>query len=284
MPSEEDPLEKENRHLKERLSVLENRLPKIVVGFSGEELPNHATFQVEPPGNIQEDVIARTVNSKKKALLRRFKLEPKPPKSTGGLHDNSIYLSAIQSFGALNESEIMRCKTDIARYLVESENYLRDCWEFNARKKRSIVIDLEIRNVGNLPAEDVDVHVHFPDGFSLYEEDCGPEHPKKPQEPVGPRSFPEIMNTSIINPGFYERRSIPQVSTTATNFSIRRSNSYDVRDAFSRIKHGMTVHIPKLLLVFDSFEDAKSFDCDYSISAANIPKIITGKLHFIINK
>jgi len=63
-----------------------------------------------------------------------------------------------------------------------------------------------------------------------------------------------------------------------------RTNSYDIGDSFHRIKHGATVTLPTMFLVFDSYGLASSFACTYKVIPANLPKSLTGELHFVIEK
>ncbi len=79
------------------------------------------------------------------------------------------------------------------------------------------------------------------------------------------------------------RPSLPDFRMTSS-FSIERTDSYDVRDHFPRIKHGDRVPLPEMFLTFDSYESAGSFSCQYTIRPANLPTPITGDLHFVIEK
>lgn len=69
-----------------------------------------------------------------------------------------------------------------------------------------------------------------------------------------------------------------------SSFRLKKTNSYDISDHFARIKHGTTENLPELTLVFDSFDEASSFNCDYTIRVGNLPEPIAGKLHFVIEK
>ena len=37
-------------------------------------------------------------------------------------------------------------------------------------------------------------------------------------------------------------------------------------------------------LVFESYENANSFTVDYKLHAANLPNLVTGKLHVVVEK
>ena len=80
----------------------------------------------------------------------------------------------------------------------------------------------------------------------------------------------------------------PLVSLTdeaqKNRFCLKKSNSYDLSQNFHRIKQSRTEQLPELRLIFDNYDEAKSFNCTYKIIANNLPRIIGGELHFIIQK
>jgi hypothetical protein len=67
-------------------------------------------------------------------------------------------------------------------------------------------------------------------------------------------------------------------------FSLTKTNSYKVEDAFPRIKHGQAGIIRPLMILFDSYESASSFQITYRISAANLPEPVKGALNVVIKK
>lgn len=69
-----------------------------------------------------------------------------------------------------------------------------------------------------------------------------------------------------------------------SSFRLRKTNSYEISDHFGRIKHGQIEELPELFLTFDSYEEAASFHCRYEISVGNLPDVLKGHLHFVIEK
>jgi hypothetical protein len=71
---------------------------------------------------------------------------------------------------------------------------------------------------------------------------------------------------------------------TLSGFSLRKTNSYEVKDHFKRIKHGHQVSVNALVMTFPTFDSAASFQIDYRVTAANMPVPLTGKLNVKVVK
>ena len=140
-------------------------------------------------------------------------------------------------------------------------------------------------NEGSSPAEDVDINFHFPDGFTLHERDELPTFPCEPSPPAEPRTQIEILQSRMgrLDIGSLGHLNVPSFQPPSS-FSKKRTNSYDIDDHFRRIKHGFHVELPEIFLIFDSFENAVSFNCDYEVRVGNLPDPISGKLNFVIEK
>jgi hypothetical protein len=182
----------------------------------------------------------------------------------------------------ISREEYDRYNEGVDAFLLGYEIYLREAWAANLLGKRTINFQIEIANSGTSPADDVDVHLHFPDGFTLSTE--GPELPEPPRPPHPPMTASQMLSASL---GYSRMPFIPPVGTHFTTpgpFSIKRTNSYDVDDHFLRIKHGDSVMLPEMFVLFDSFEEATSFSCQYTIRPANLPEALSGELHFVVSK
>lgn len=141
------------------------------------------------------------------------------------------------------------------------------------------------------PAEDIDILLHFPDGFNLIDEKEFLQSPAPPTPPVLPETIMEKLgkfNTEMyglssymISPPNIPNLQPPNVSSP----NIRRTtNSYGVEIEVRRLKHKFRVQFDPLYVVFESFNDANSFQVDYQILAANLPNEVSGKLHVVIQK
>ena len=283
LPPEPDPLEVENRELSRALARLQNALPQLLACFAGSEEPKtYARFFLQTPPESMGEEIKRTIDEFRHKLPKQYPPEPRPPTKRQTIYE---FVDSLKYIDPIPSEEYERYNKGVDTFLADYESYMRETWEAKAAAKRSIRFQIEIRNIGTAPADDVDVEFHFPDGFQLFTEDDWPDLPKEPRPPRKPMTRMQIMTDSI---GRIPNFSFPSPSaphfTIQTSFTIKRTNSYDVTDHFARIKHGAQVTVPELFLAFDSYESASSFNCDYTIRPANLPDPITGQLHFVIEK
>lgn len=286
LPAEPDPIEVENRELAKTIAALQNALPKLIVSFAGADEPEqHAIFALPPPPESMEHEIARKLDELKKKLPKQHPPKPTPPDTKSAASLLQLHLASLRYMAPIDPEEYERYNRGVDEYIRNYEQYMRNTWEAQAATKRSLRFEIEIRNIGNSPAEDVDVLLHFPDGFRLFSEDGFPSLPEEPRPPRKPRTSMQIMTESIsyIPRIDFGRPALPDFSMPSS-FSIERTESYNVRDHFQRIKHGDRVVLPEMFLTFDSYEAGGSFSCQYTIRPANLPEAITGELHFVIEK
>ena len=79
-------------------------------------------------------------------------------------------------------------------------------------------------------------------------------------------------------------QGFPKAPMSKSTFKLKRTNSYDLREHTSRIKHGNAFCVQPLQLIFDTYEKAKSFHCDYQLYVANLTEPIVGQLNFIVDR
>jgi hypothetical protein len=231
-----------------------------------------------------EHEITRKIEELRTKLPKQRPPQATPPDPKSPISLEQTALAGLNYTDPIPAEEYERYNQGVDEYLRSYERYMRDTWEAQAAMGRSIRFEIEIRNTGTAPAEDVDVLLHFPDGFRLFlRED--PDIPQKPHPPRKPRTGNQIVLDSI------DRISHPDLAMPSppyfkmpSSFSIERTQSYDVRNHFPRIKHGDRVAFPEMFLTFDSYEAAAPFSCRYTISPTNLPTPITGDLHFVIKK
>ncbi|MDQ8188108.1 PIN domain-containing protein [Pelagicoccus sp. SDUM812002] len=286
LPVDEDPIEQENIKLRKRISALEDMRPKIKVSFPGGK--QHCKVNIFQKPELEaaevESKIARlkeTFPKREAPKLNLSKDEDDPVLKIQSLIKNSDLMSM-----GLNGREIERYNSEVESYITNYRKYMKGCWELDAAIARSFDFEIEIRNDGTQPAEDVDVHFHFPDGFRLVDDSKPMHYPAEPKEPVAPRSVSDLMEANARSSWMLPALGnvAPPSFEMPTSFSIEKTNSYDVNDHFVRIKHGDSVLLPRMRIIFESFEKASSFCCQYTIRPANLPEAITGELNFVVSK
>jgi hypothetical protein len=284
LPSEPDPMEIENRELAKALERLKNALPKLVVGFAGsEEEQVFARFVLPPPPDTMEKEVARKIDDLRSKLPKQHPPDQEQPKNS--ITDLQHQWAALSYIDPIPPEEYERYNRDVDAFLSQYEKYMCETWEVQASAKRTISFEIEIRNIGTAPAEDVDVEFRFPGGFQLLAEEDLPDLPAEPRPPRKPRSRMQMIYDNIGRiPNFHlPSPTLPDFKMT-TSFKIERTGSYTVSDHFERIKHGSHVVLPEMFLVFDSYDSAASFNCQYTLRLANLPDAVNGQLHFVIEK
>jgi hypothetical protein len=148
---------------------------------------------------------------------------------------------------------------------------------------------LYLVNSGGAPAQNIDVHLHFPDGMDIFDTKHLPpefQTPVPPEPPRKPRSWSEYITESLnigIAPAIFNRlgnynMEVPNVSSP----TIQKSFSYDVDYDVTRLKHGYQECLGELLIVFNVKQSVKSFHAEYIVTADNLPFKQSGRLNFVV--
>ena len=123
--------------------------------------------------------------------------------------------------------------------------------------------------------------MHFPDGFVLsqkedyYSKEIEPSPPELSTYSLAPFDMSKMLT----------RFAFPSLANIdLSGFSIKKTNSYDVKDHFKTIKHNHAGSVYPLYATFDSFEEVQSFEITYKITAANMVDMVEGNINVIINK
>ena len=178
--------------------------------------------------------------------------------------------------------------SNLETFYQSYEAYLHELHDHRNNELLITAFEIGLDNDGNAPAEDIDVHFHFPDGFQLFDGDDrileAPDPPSPPSRPgtfgFGNLNLPSLHNIGLTQPVMPRVGPPPNVSSP----SIKRINSYDVRSHVNKAKHGYTLRLAKFAALFDSYESAGPFKIEYSISAANLPKAAYGELSVVVEK
>jgi hypothetical protein len=195
-------------------------------------------------------------------------------------------VSAISMhLAALSQEQVDQYNTDLDKYFEEFERHLESLYEFERQQELSYLIEISILNEGMVPGEEIDVHLHFPNGFDLMEPDNLIKRPKKPEPPYRPKHRMDF-GSRLINPAIF----LPRTQLTSpSNFdfnrpSIKKTNSYDVNMYRKYIKHSYSVKLDDLVMVYNERDHIANYQIDYEITAANMPQGVQGKLNIIFEK
>ena len=268
------------KDLRPKLSLVHKRSQKTTIEYTKKDLK---AFYI--PENITPfDVI---VNSVPPYEEKQSPDETNPEELT-----KDAYLSPVSR--VLRNSKYRdEEKNDIKRYMRERDcyfsnykSYLKAIEEY--RLKIIIPVELQLLNTGTVPGEEIDLHIHFPDGFQMYSEDKIPKIPSPPQKPIPPRTYIEMLASRLdvsrlSSPVFSRMNDDLSQIMVPPSFTLKKTNSYEFDESFDQIKHGehIKTDVQKLYMIFDSPSCIKSFSADFIISGSNIPDAVSGKLNFV---
>jgi hypothetical protein len=211
---------------------------------------------------------------------------PKQSKPSG-------YSGADLSRGVLLwPEEIDEYNQRLDNYYRSYEKYLEEMHRFETLKWGTVRLDIALSNRGGAPAEDIDVFMHFPHGFGVYDQGGLGKAIVMPPEPERPKTRLELMAEGItamraaptVSPSFgllnpALDKSMKTVRSNVGDWSIKEKNSYDVHTHVTELKHNFRIALEPLFVVFPSREAVQSFAIDYELLAANVPDKIEERLH-----
>lgn len=277
LSQKKSPEEEELKRLRERLSRLENRLPALTLKLASEE--NEPGDFVRFPLKKVPPLAEADIEVKMAEIRKNYQQPPSSPAANPML--------AFLSLG-ISQTEIDPYNKEVEEYLKQMPDYLRSKQAYDEFLARTITLRPCLVNGGNSPAEDIDIFMQFPDGFSLVDDERFPKPPPSPQKPTPPRTLIEMFQQMGAYPDLLGKIYIPSFRShlrppdSPKGPFIKKTSSYEVKFFVPKLKHGLMVELDPIHLIFPSFESAHPFHVDYSIIAANHPEEIKGKVHIIV--
>ncbi len=282
LKSGKDQKQKEIDQLKKQLLEFQNRMPELhLLLLSNEQYGKVAEFEIIQPTELSPEEV------EKRLAEVREKLTYLPPRKKS--------YPLMPFYGPPSEEEIQRFKDDVEKYIERLRGFFEEKHNYDDLIPRTIKLQFLLLNAGNAPADDIDVFLHFPDGFEMCEEKELPKEPREPAEPVPPRDQKELLSSSFGIGQFRMPNILPEglnlssirLLNTPPNFDgkpfIKKTNSYEVRYQLGQLKHSMERSFDPVYITFPSFEKVKSFHIDVLIVPSNHPKI-QDKIHIKIKK
>lgn len=271
LPSEPDENEKRSKELEKELQKFKNQSPKVIIGFpdndkfhkceSKKDLKSKEIFLLESLSELKE----------KYNYLEKIDYE----------NTTSNLIKAI-SFHALGDDQIKDYNSKLDTFFSEYEKYYSSIFDIVSYENECIKIKLVIRNEGTAPAEDIDVELHFPDGFELITKNELPQTSKEPKAPYQPKNRFDYNQNNLNSLLFSNNYNSPISNINFNAPIIKKTNSYNVDFYLENLKHNQSFEFETLYLKYDNRELAKNFSIDYKIMISNYPEIITGKLNVIV--
>lgn len=180
----------------------------------------------------------------------------------------------------LSEDQTNAYNKELDEYYKAVETYASSIFEKYLFMLNSVEIKLLLLNTGTAPANDIDIELHFPDGFEIFPKDELPTIKKSPDPPYKPKNRLEFK-PMMINP--FQRNSSSHISQTINPFdtckpTIKKNNSCLVSYNLKNLKHNQTFELEPLYAKFTDINEAKGFGIDYKLKISNVPAIIEGQL------
>lgn len=295
-PEEADPREKQIRELERRLREFEQRSPALELRF--DDGAGKLYFQAATSRSSDDGYVSREMKSLKRNYPK-WELPSLP--GTGGTeldeileeHDpDGVWVKVNVGGDEFSAVTVSRYNSTLDKYYAKYEKYLRRKTEFDDLCSRSLRIILKVTNEsGTAPAEDVVVHVKFPDDLNVTIDDerfVQPEEPNKPEEPQPQRGWSAASRLASLGASMVLTPALPYTP----HFMVPESMKAVWRDptggggAFSfgvrKLNHGYAEECPgQWNVVFNSVADMRSFKIEYTVTAANVPRRIEGALHVV---
>ncbi|MEQ9518547.1 MAG: PIN domain-containing protein [Parvibaculum sp.] len=276
LPPEPDPLERENRALREEMRRIQSRMPRLVVRFpSGSQDCEVSLLRPRPKEirNLQE------IRSAHSVMMVPDSRPPAPNDPYGfGLRN---FLVGLDSLGASEES-VRAYNDELREFYAKYENYLRSDEVWQELVGRHVSVEFALANEGSAPATNIDLELSFPAHISPVDADDLPKRPEPPSPPRKPGVFGmlEGYGTGHLSP--YHDASMfgarmPVIGGDGTPDVGRDGRSVCI--SFASLKHGFSETSEKLLLRFSAESAIGSFSIGYRLSADELPEAIVGDLH-----
>ena len=266
IPEEGDEETKKIRQLEAQVRVLQSRSPSLRVTF--EDGSNVTVLKLQRPQPIDQNAIRIKIEDLKSD--RPFLAQhPAPPLGWGP--------------SLLDKGSIDKYNAKLSHYYRDLEIYLRQRAQLSNWAKLTAAVELFLVNEGSEPGAEIEVDVHFPDGFQVLEPEALPEDPKQPEPPKTPNErfqaavlMPDFTNlgASLNQPRFH---SIVEPNVRLAG--VKKINSYLAQFEVNRLMHTRSEALPELYIHFENEASVKSFQIEYKIVGANVPKVVEGELH-----
>lgn len=276
------------QELEQRLQAIEGALPDLSLQFRGGG--DSICYEVPRPlARPDDDEIAIRLAPIKKKYPKRGSATPNVPPmgGKGGLDLSKIALSSFVN--QPTPSEIKRYNEELDQFYADCETFLRADLDYEEQARLIFAVEIDLVNGGSAPAEDIDVFLHFPDGFELLREDALPEQPDPPSPPQPPRSSLDMTSWGLSHPVIpdFSRHLRPPEIGPPPNVSpprIRETDSYDVGVTVGRVKHRLVEELPDLYVAFASDEAVRPFRVDYRLITGSPPGETEGSLNVRFNR
>jgi hypothetical protein len=265
LPPEGEDSERKLKNLEKQLEVLKSKIPK-------------PSLQFKKTAAAYMEIIRRT--------WRGMSLNEFIQGGMAVVEATHPYIQDVKEashpfLGTITFEEMRAYNVKLSSFFDAYRIYLAKRYSSDYNRHHSYTLEFTLSNTASyVPADDIDVHFHFPDGFLLLNEDeAFEEEEQEPEPPYRPKHANDLdlrgLGRTILSTPSWPLISIPNPIRP----DIKRTNSYDVDFHVGTVKHTYTSDIPAFVILFENEGAIQNFKIDYRISAANLPIPVAGELH-----
>jgi hypothetical protein len=175
-----------------------------------------------------------------------------------------------------DRKRIERYNAKLREFYQQSEQMMR---HNAAVGTRLIELQIEVKNSGSAPANDVLANMHFPNGLKVFKREglknVLKPSPSPPDNPNDPRILPRAFDSLLPIP---PSTLLPR-NPNDPSLSIRETASYEVRWRVPKLRQGYGSQVDPIAVVFDNHPF--SFEITYTIVADNSPTTVEGVLKVV---
>jgi hypothetical protein len=232
LPDEETAEERQIRDLERAVRDLQNAIPSVTLIFAdGSESVELNCYEEIIPTDFDMEVL----------LSKDVEEHPKLP----AIQSNPVSMADARiGFASLNKTY----NEELEEYFKQRRSFYTKLEKFGRWYANTAEISFSAINNGGVPAEDLDINLHFPDGFEVLEEKKLLEMPEEPDLPQTPE---EKMRSRFDLPSLYYPTSaqadyrIPSLAPRNVQLqSVKKTKSHDVAVHIRRLKHQSSEKLP----------------------------------------
>lgn len=273
IPSQDSEEEKKIKKLEQEIRTLKNKIPLLSLMFSNDK--EFIQFELNKFKEIDfKELKVKMMDEIKMKYPYIEQIDP---------YKNPASLIAQNMF-SLTSDQINTYNKKLDDFFLKYEKAIDGFYEHEIKQKLTFELEFVLSNSGNCPAENIDIHLHFPDGFEVVESDDIENEIELPEPPYKPKNRLDFGQST-----FSSLSSVYPTLNVANNLkfnrpTIKKTNSFDVDFYRKNLKHGYDEKLESLSIIFENHAEIKNFQVGYEISASNIPEKIKGNLNVIFRK
>lgn len=281
LPAEPDAEAEEIKRLKKQVAELQNTIPNLRLSFAGKDF--YTLTYLEP-------MSSRLLQTCEEMLATAQQDHPKMEKKKNLETPVDNLMAQIAGLNALDPKDIADYNKKVDDYYDSLSRYHDKLQCHLSFLQNTAKLNISIQNDGTTPADQIEVELHFPDGFLLYTEAELHEPPREPKPPKKPRttleSLSDMQNIGFPSPYFpiYEPNTLNLPFSNVSLLSKKHGNSYTVKFRVAKLKHHTSEPLDQLFVSYAGDAANRSFQIRYKLLADNLPAPVSGTLNLIDEK